>query len=292
MYDYRESYSYITNSQPDSHDMLVQSGHFKAKSNTFHRGCNIYDYITYCLKINRKTGEVSLIHAGANSIYNHQMINYTFQRAQLDVTKLDYIHVSACRRVVPIRNLVIRHEPIDEYHPSFDKKFQEGSDPLTPTPKSSEAAAAAQKGAYKNDQEQDEKSLWGYFKDKVFGKDDQSLTPCHDSIYCLSQYSPEHSQSHNKKYSHPCRFSELCRSKSDHTHLEHTPHSVSLCRRDQNCRERTDPVHRAQYRHTDLPDFLIPCRYQTHCREINKPEHRIKYFHGEKIPLPSPTGII
>jgi hypothetical protein len=290
--DYRESYSYITNSQPDSHDMLVQSGHFKAKSNTFHRGCNIYDYITYCLRIKRKTGEVTLIHAGANSIYNHQTINYTFQRSQLDVTKLDYIHVSACHRVVPIRNLVIRHEPIEEYHPSFDKKFKEGSDPITPPPKSpGVAAAAAQKGASKNNQGQEEKSLLGYLKDKIFGKDDQVLTPCRDSIYCLLQYSREHSESHNKKYSHPCRFSELCRSKSDHPHLEHTPHPVSLCRYDQNCRERTDPVHRAQYRHTDLSDFLIPCRYQTHCKDKNRPEHRIKYFHGEKIPLPSSAGI-
>jgi hypothetical protein len=32
--DYRESYSYITNNHPNSHEMLVQSCDFKAKSNS------------------------------------------------------------------------------------------------------------------------------------------------------------------------------------------------------------------------------------------------------------------
>jgi uncharacterized protein (TIGR02452 family) len=285
--DYRESYSYITNNHPYSHDMLVQSCNFKAKSNTFHRGCNIYDYINYCLKINRKTGEVILTHVGSNSIYNHQMINYTFQRSEFDLTKLDYIHISACNRIVPIRNLVIRHKPIEEYYPSFDKDFKEGSEPLVSSSKPTAAAAAASK----DDQEDEGQSLWDYFKDKLFGNDDdKSLIPCRDSINCLLQYSYENSESHNKKYSHPCRYSELCRSIADHPHLEHIPHMVSLCRYDKNCREIIDPIHRAQYRHSNLSDYLIPCKYQKNCKDKTT-DHRIKYSHGEKVPFPSATGI-
>ncbi len=89
--DYRESYSYITNGHPRSHDILVQGVNLKAKSNSFHRGCNIDEYIIYCLRINQKTNEASLTHAGAKSIYNHQIISYTFQRPELDLSKLDYI---------------------------------------------------------------------------------------------------------------------------------------------------------------------------------------------------------
>ena len=41
--------------------------------------------------------------------------------------------------------------------------------------------------------------------------------------------------------------------------------------------------HRAQYRHTNLPDCLIPCRFEEKCQLISKKDHQIKYFHGEKI---------
>jgi len=277
--DYRESFSYLTNNYPYSHDMLVQSCNFKAKSNSFHRGCNIYDYITYCLQIRQKTGEVILTHAGANSIYNHQMIDCTFQRSELDLTKLDYIQVSACNRMVPIRNLVIRHEPIEEYHPSFDKDFKQGSEPLVSSSKHTTSNISS-----KDDQQPDDRSVWNVFKDKVFGKDDTSLIPCRDSVNCLLQYSSEESKSHNKKYSHPCRYAELCRSISDHPHLEHNPHLVPLCSYDKNCRDLVIPIHRAQYRHSNLPDFLYPCQYQRNCKNKTT-EHRIKYSHGEKIPL-------
>jgi uncharacterized protein (TIGR02452 family) len=281
--DYRESYSYITNNHPYSHDMLVQNSNFKAKSNRFHCGCNIYDYITYCLKIKAKTGEVTLTHVGANSIYNHQIINYIFQRSELDLTKLDYIQVSACNRIVPIRNLVIRHEPIKEYYPSFDKDFKDVSEPLISSSKHTTTASVVSQ----DDQEQ---SLSNYRKDKLLVKDNKSLIPCRDSVNCLLQYSSDNSESHNKKYSHPCRYSELCRSIGDHPHLEHIPHLVSLCQYDKNCRQLIDPIHRAQYRHSNLPDFLLPCRYQKNCRDKTN-EHRIKYSHGEKISLSSTTGI-
>ena len=135
----------------------------KAKSNTFHRGCNVHDYITYCLRINRKTGEVALMHVGANSIYNHQMISYTFSRAELDVTKLAYIHVSARHRVIPIRNLVIRHKPIEEYYLSFDKDFKEGNN-SSPSP--SKPSSYATPITPKYDRERKEKTLSSHTKDK------------------------------------------------------------------------------------------------------------------------------
>jgi hypothetical protein len=254
--------------------MLVHNSDFKAKSNSFHRGCNIYDYIGYCVKMNQKTGEVSLTHVGSNSIYNHQIISYTFQRSELDLTKLDYIQISANNRIVPIRNLVVRHKLIEEYYPSFDKNFKQGSEPLIhpikhPTPPS------------KNDQEEGGQSLWNYVKDKVFNKGDLKLEPCRDSVNCLLQYSSTESESHNKKYSHPCRYSELCQSMSNHPHLEHHPHRVPICRYDKHCRDLGNPVHRALYRHSDLPDFLFPCRDQKNCKNTST-QHRIQYSHGEK----------
>ena len=51
-----------------------------------------------------------------------------------------------------------------------------------------------------------------------------------------------------------------------------------------NCSERTDPIHRAQYRHTGLSDYLIPCRYQNTCYKKSSPEHRMVYSHGEELP--------
>ena len=130
-----------------------------------------------------------------------------------------------------------------------------------------------------------------FLKDKVLGKDDKpALTRCRDSVNCLLQYSSDASKSHNKKYSHPCHYSELCRSISDHPHLEHNPRSIPLCLYDKNCRDRAVPIHRAQYRHTDLPDFLYPCQYQRNCS--NKTiKHRMKYSHGEQIPLSLVAGI-
>ncbi|CAF3394954.1 unnamed protein product [Rotaria socialis] len=45
---YHESYSYVTNFRPYYHDMIMQDHKLmKAMSNSFHRGCNTDDYITY-----------------------------------------------------------------------------------------------------------------------------------------------------------------------------------------------------------------------------------------------------
>ncbi|CAF1372386.1 unnamed protein product [Rotaria sordida] len=56
-----------------------------------------------------------------------------------------------------------------------------------------------------------------------------------------------------------------------------------MCSDDQACSKRSDPVHRAEYRHTGLPDYLIPCHFQDACYD-KKPDHPIRFFHGEEIP--------
>ncbi|CAF3244319.1 unnamed protein product [Rotaria sp. Silwood2] len=58
-----------------------------------------------------------------NGIYNHTILKCTFEKKDLDLSLLDYIHVSAGHQSVSIRNLVISHEMITEAHPKFDKKF-------------------------------------------------------------------------------------------------------------------------------------------------------------------------
>jgi hypothetical protein len=98
-------------------------------------------------------------------------------------------------------------------------------------------------------------------------------------VYCLNQNSRDHTEQH----SHPCRFNELCRRQADEPHLNHERHNVSRCPDDKGCSEKTDPVHRAKYRHTGLPDYLFPCRNQDTCYDTS-PEHRMKYFHGEELP--------
>jgi hypothetical protein len=113
------------------------------------------------------------------------------------------------------------------------------------------------------------------------------LTSCKNSIYCLDQYSQK-STSHNRKYSHPCRFSELCLhiNRTPHcTQFTHHKHDVPKCQQDVKCKQVIDPVHRYSYRHTDLSDLLYPCRYKEGCRDKSF-EHRKKYFHGEHINLP------
>ncbi|CAF4897659.1 unnamed protein product, partial [Rotaria socialis] len=68
-------------------------------------------------------------------------------------------------------------------------------------------------------------------------------------------------------------------------HLTHEPHKVPRCDSDRNCKDLCNPIHRAEYRHTGRPDFLIPCRNQEKCRNRSD-DHRIKYSHGELIVKP------
>ncbi|CAF3772226.1 unnamed protein product [Rotaria sp. Silwood1] len=381
--DYHEEYSYLNIGSPYHHTHNVHSVNFKAKSNSFYRGCNTDDFFTFCLKIIYKTGEVSLTHAGPNGIYNHENIDWEFKKPELDLFKLNYIHISAGNQDVPIRNLTINHEPVEELHPTFDKEFKLDTSALirerrasfhhvdsmdrkvkdthTPdvTPKASMKRAASTTDLRKKPVDPtpietpkptpDKRGFFGRLKYVFFGstkndhpseskpppsessKDDISksdsssynpselesplpkprrsrsppskplkpdssgskplkvtpsplisstLPPCQDSIYCLLQNEKDHID----KYSHPCRFNELCRQQSSEPHLIHKQHDIPMCLEDRSCSQRSNPVHRAEYRHTGLPDYLIPCRFQETCFD-KAADHRMKFFHGEEIPL-------
>ncbi len=295
------------------------------------------------MKLNHKTGEVTLSHAGPNGIYNHQKISYQFNKADLDLSRIDYVHVSGGNQDVPIRNLTINHEPMSVLHPLFDKAFKidtsrllgrrrasvddnfhpsyDGSAPSNKKDGASDArkrrSASLQRAPL-----EEKPNIFKRLLNKIFSssakenptalgqsssyqaKSDSpraespmsnrpranslsqrsplmlsKLRPCHDSVYCLKQNIKDHTE----KYSHPCRFNELCRRQADEPHLIHDRHNVPKCSDDRDCRELTDPVHRAKYRHTNLPDYFFPCRYQDVCYD-KKPEHRMRFFHGEELP--------
>ena len=260
--NYHEEYSYLNVGQPSQHATFVSKKKFSGTSQRFYIGCNIGGFMTYCLEIQRSTGNVILYHAGSNSIINHEKISATFTKAELDLSKLEFIHVSAGSQTVPIRNLIICFEKQERLHPKFDqqcKRLRTPTHPLTAPPKPV--------GTIPNPM-------------VALGKTGSSrLTPCRDNINCLLQYSTR-SAVHNSAFSHPCRFSEICYNME--SHLTHEPHIVPMCRSNQHCAELTDPVHRAQFRHTDRPDFLIPCPQQSACTD-GSPQHRIRFSHGELV---------
>ena len=306
--DYHEAYSCLNNGSPNQHTLCVEDSRFKAKSNRFYMGCNTEDYFTLCLKISHKTGLVTLSHAGSNSIYNHEKIEYRFNKADVDLTKLDFIHLSAGSEDVPIRNLTINFEPIAELHPKVDMTFQIDTSALRkqnlnpyyidnpPVTAHRPLAPRQKKPGVPISSEIFEKKesfftrLFGTFtcrqtlvNDTIISKPpaltSSKLPPCQDSVYCLHQNLPDHIA----KYSHPCRFSELCRNQASEPHLVHLRHDVPRCTDDENCTQKHDPIHRAKYRHKNLPDYLFPCRNQAQCRDTTT-EHRIKHSHGEKLP--------
>ncbi|CAF5045329.1 unnamed protein product, partial [Rotaria sp. Silwood1] len=300
--NYNEHYSYINHWPPSSHQTVLEQQNFKAGSNIFHKGCNPDDYVFYCLKLNPQTGQVSLMNVGVNGIYNHTILKCTFEKKDLDLSLLDYIHVSAGRQSVSIRNLVISHEMITEAHPKFDKQFvshNHNTHSKSGTSSSKHKESLPDEVGNNNDGTNQSfghrafgmvKGIFGYKKKEEDNdkneqqKDHQQighLTPCKNSIYCLDQYSLEESFSHNQTYSHPCRFSELCRKNNTKPHciqFTHSKHDVPKCHHDTNCTQVNDPVHRCSYRHTDLPDYLYPCRDQQKCHNSTF-EHRKKYFH-------------
>lgn len=260
--NYHEEYSYLNVGQPSQHATFVSKKKFSGTSQRFYIGCDIGGFMTYCLEIQRSTGNVTLYHAGSNSIINHEKISATFTKAELDLSKLEFLHVSAGSQTVPIRNLIICFEKQERLHPTFDqqcKRLRSPTHPLTAPPKPVDTIPNPM---------------------LALGKTDGSrLTPCRDNINCLLQYSTQ-SAVHNSTFSHPCRFAEICHNMEPH--LTHEPHIVPMCRSDQHCAELTDPIHRAQFRHTDRPDFLIPCQQQSACTD-GSPQHRIRYSHGEPV---------
>lgn len=253
---YHEHYSYLNDSPPFKHATLRETNKFAGKSNQFYVGCNTDSFMTLCLEIQRSTNTVTLSHAGPNAIYNQQKISCAFKKSQLDLTTLNYLHLTSGSRTVPVRNLTISFEKQMDLHPTYDKNFKKQS-PSSATLKADEKARNA-----------------------VSGDENSTLTPCVDNVNCLSQHSQRYGASHNAQYSHPCPYSELCCTKEPN--FTHEPHLVSMCKNDTKCNQLTDPFHRAEYRHTDLPDFLVPCRYQEKCYE-KSPEHRVAYSHGERV---------
>ena len=252
---YHEHESYLNNSLPFQHDMNVKHRRYAAKSDTFYLGCNTGDFMTFCLEIQRSTGKVTLSHAGPNAIYNQQKISYTFNKSELDLTKLEFIYVSAGADIVPVRNLIICFEKEADLHPLCDPHFNKESSSIKSIP----IVAKCAKGDADN-------------KSSV-------LSACVQNVNCLIQYSAD-ATAHNLKYSHPCPFSELCR--NPEPYLTHTPHKVSMCTYDKSCKQLDDPYHRASRRHTDIPDFLLPCRYQEKCQDKSS-KHRTRYSHGEQV---------
>ncbi|CAF0937598.1 unnamed protein product [Rotaria sordida] len=279
--DYKESYSYLNYGDPFQHASIMDSHAFLAHSNIFHRGCNVDDFLNYCLKLEKNTGQVTLSHVGPNSIYNYDTISYRFKKSNLDLNDLNYIHISAGLRQVPIRNMMVCFHQVPELHPTFKKNFKRNSTSLSQqNPHSSDRcqSAAAAKSTDDKSQSTFSKSNKLIRSPSSFDIDKEKLRPCRDSINCLQQTLDDHC----KRYSHPCRFSELCRNQDKEPYLTHEPHPVEKCLHDTFCKRLDDPFHRATYRHTNLPDFLIPCRDQRTC-QIRSTEHRIKYSHGENV---------
>ncbi|CAF0966811.1 unnamed protein product [Adineta ricciae] len=322
--DYHEAYSYLNDDHPARHYNNIYKAQFKARSNVFYRGCNTDDYVTCCLKIIYQTNEATLSHAGPNGIYNYEKIHYRFDKSTLDLSRLDYIHVSAGSQDVPIRNLIIRHEQVPDLHPTFDKDFTIDTSDLLDQRRASfdYAANVGYSGSVKKKGPKESRlnkvisrtpittqqpkveptSIFQRIKTVLCCSSanvivpgpnpplparttasssvaPSKLPPCRDSIYCLLLEDKDHTV----KYSHRCRFNELCRNKDKEPHLTHEPHRVPQCSDDKDCSNRTNPLHRAQFRHTGLPDFLIPCRNEDNCYGKTT-EHLIKYFHGEEIP--------
>ena len=243
--------------------------------------------MTFCLEIQYSTGSIILSHAGPNSIYNHERISYKFDKADMNLSELNFIYVSAGEHTVPIRNLIISFDKQGHLHPTIDTEFDRKSINQTKTdaqiksdpkdnveqPPKSPSVLSRMGNAIKNTADE--------LKDTVvdlFSKNnDSSLKPCPHSIYCLERFSKD-ADDYNQTYSHPCRFAEMCN--KHESNLTHEPRQMPPCHLDRNCQKLSDPIHRARYRHTGWPDFLIPCRYQKRCTDQTD-EHRRKYFHGE-----------
>ncbi|CAF4619665.1 unnamed protein product, partial [Rotaria socialis] len=293
---YHENVSYLHSGRPFQHEIVIEEQRYATASRSFFIGCNTDDFMTFCLEIQRSTGRVILSHSGPNSIYNHEQICATFSKFDFDLNQLNFVHVSSGAHTVPIRNLIVTFEKHSDLHPTSDSTFDRLSTssaaPVLTTTKDTTDESVVVVNIHDT---LDTKSpsffsqvadTVGAVKDKFIGLFPGGaptvLTPCSDGVNCLMQYS-DRAAMHNSTYSHPCRFSELCR---DHEpHLTHEPHKVPRCDSDRNCKDLCNPIHRAEYRHTGLPDFLIPCRNQEKCHHLTD-QHRIRYSHGEHIVKP------
>ena len=282
----RESYSYITNGPSDQHRALVKSPELKAKSSTFHYGCNIYDFIRYCLKIDYNKDEITLTHAGSNEVYNKEEIVYKFDRTEFDLRELGYIHLSANRSNVPIRNLIVSQKRIDDCHLSADTNSQRRDRPSVPSSPHIDFGnfnphvPGFCNPLQKNRQKQ------GVFPPHDNSPNHMRPTPCRYGVNCPQAYNKNvAADSHNIQYSHLCQYYNSCTRKAEHSYFEHNPNSVPECKLQSKCSQLADPYHRCQYRHANLPDILFPCNAQSNCQDQSD-RHRQKYSHGEMVQPP------
>ncbi|CAF2088377.1 unnamed protein product, partial [Rotaria magnacalcarata] len=315
--EYHEIPSYINNTPPSVHEVYLTRRRFKIGSNMFHKGCNWDDYILYCLKLEPRSGRVSLLHGGESGIYNSTILECTFTVQELNLTELEYVHLCAGSQAVSFRNVIITHEPITDARPSFDKQYRSNISESTTTETSDRMNAKKHdhdRQSHHGDEvrlesvelteENEEKSVldrvgeWVKNKIGLGNKSDSQPSEngppeCPQSTNCLLQHSLENDQ-HNQKYIHPCPYSELCttqyRNAKHAQQFTHYKHNVQQCHHDRKCSLLHDPMHRSSYRHADKPDYLYPCKYQEKCRDQTKPEHTIKYSHGEKV-RPPPRSI-
>lgn len=112
--EYHVSYSYINNAHPLHHDFPKGTSRFKAQSSTFHRRCDTNNSMIYCLKIEHHDGRVILSRVGSENINKYESIKANFSKNELDLSKLDYVQVSAGSRHVLIQNMIIQHKAIDD----------------------------------------------------------------------------------------------------------------------------------------------------------------------------------
>ncbi|UJR15140.1 hypothetical protein I4U23_002105 [Adineta vaga] len=131
---YHEPTSYLAAGHPFQHAMITSEKKYAVKSNTLYVGCNSADFFTYCLEIHCSTGQVILTHAGPNAIYSRGQMFCSFNRSQLDLTKLEFVHISAGTHKVPVRELIICFEKQSHLHPTFDKDFTANTPSKTTKP--------------------------------------------------------------------------------------------------------------------------------------------------------------
>ena len=278
---YHVSRSYLTVGEPQRHCAIKPSDTFLVASCSFHRGCDVDDFLTYRLKLEKRTGRVTLSHAGPNSLYCYETISCELSKTDLDLNQLYYIHVSAGARKVPIRNLFVSFEPVSDLHPMIDATFGRGQDMRAAGKKSHDRDAPHSSQSTHSTLEPSPSMLqrFAHAIGHLLGLNPagEKLEPCRDSIDCLLRASAKHIQ----EFSHPCPYSELCRNKDKEPHLTHQPHRAEPCPYKDSCNKLTDPRHRAAFRHAGLPDFLIPCSEKSDCHDRTR-EHQMKYSHDEE----------
>lgn len=121
-----------------------------------------------------------------------------------------------------------------------------------------------------------------------------SLPNCAEPFGCTkanNRNEADHS-SHIRQCSHVCKYGRICRSIKDPKHTLMFHHmDKSPCPDEPKCMRLTDPVHRFQYFHKGLADFLLPCWDGQGCNKINDPTHCVEYFHDPKYTYPPLSSV-